>query len=73
VKAIICPEGSGRYALEIYTDSGDWVMCLHHDATRTFLQDFAAKVFAAGPFSKKDELEIREAIHKAYHTLYTHA
>ena len=70
MKAIICPEGSGRYALEIYTNNGDWIMCLHHNASKTFLQDYAEK---GGGWGKWNDLEIREEIHKAYHTLYPHA
>lgn len=71
MKAILCPEGHGRYALEVYTDAGDWWVCLHHDATRTFFQDYEVWARKA-VVSKEDDLAIREQIHKAYHTLYPH-
>lgn len=67
MKSIIMHEGAGRYALEIYSNDGDWLLCLHHNASKTFLQDYADKAGATG---KWDDKSIREQIHNAYNTLY---
>lgn len=39
MKAILCPEDNGSHTLELYDDTGSWLMCLAHGKDQTFLED----------------------------------
>ena len=44
MKAILCPEDNGSHTLELFDDTGSWLMCLAHGEGKTFLEDLECQL-----------------------------
>ena len=42
-QSVLCPEGRGRYVLDVFDPAGLWVVSLTHNEGQTFLQDLESK------------------------------
>jgi hypothetical protein len=73
-KSILCPEGRGRYVLDVFDAAGLWVVSLTHHKGQTFLQDLESKAgkdkFAPeGSFAQMTYELVEQEVAKANRTI----
>lgn len=72
--SVLCPEGRGRYVLDVFDKTGLWIVSLTHHQGQTFLQDLESKAgkdkFAPeGSFARVTYELVEAEVAKANHTI----